>query len=286
MTQIKPLTLKNPSVIIFDKAPAEFPIVSQVGQIWLLGKHRLMCGDSTSCEQVQSLMSGVRADLVFTDPPYNVQYYRRGNHHLPIRNDNMSPAEFIEFLHKSFAACYTAVAPNASLYICHGSRYQREFQNALEANGFVIRNQIIWAKNHFALSFGRYKGQHEPIFYCYVKGQTDAWYGNKGQSTLWKVNKPNASKLHPTMKPLELITTAIHNSSQIGDIVLDLFGGSGSTLIACEQTQRVAYLMEIEPSYVDVIIRRWQALTNQQAILDDTGWTFDELAQQQALAGC
>jgi DNA modification methylase len=172
------------------------------------------------------------------------------------------------------------VKPGASLYVCHSSSWQREFQNALEAAGFEVRCQIIWAKNTFAWGFGRYKFQHEPLFYCHVAGQKDPWYGDKSQSTLWEEKKPAANRIHPTAKPVELIERALLNSSNAGDVVADLFGGSGSTLIACERQKRKARLMEIDPKYADVIVRRFQDYTGKQAILEGDGRTFDEIAQE------
>ena len=141
----------------------------------------------------------------------------------------------------------------------------------LESAGFNVRCQIIWAKNTFAWGFGRYKFQHEPIFYCHVAGQSDAWYGDKSQSTLWQEKKPAANRLHPTMKPVELVERALLNSSKAGDIVADLFGGSGSTLIGCERSGRHARLMELDPKYADVIVRRWQDYTGKAAVLERTG---------------
>jgi DNA modification methylase len=174
------------------------------------------------------------------------------------------------------------VKPGASIYVCHPSSWQREFQNALEAAGFEVRCQIIWAKNTFAWGFGRYKFQHEPIFYCHLAGQSDPWYGDKSQSTLWEENKPVANRLHPTMKPVELIERALGNSSKSGDIVLDLFGGSGSTLIACHRRNRMSRLIEIDAKYTDVIVRRWQEYTGKVATLDGDGRGFDEIARARA----
>jgi DNA modification methylase len=160
--------------------------------------------------------------------------------------------------------------------------WQREFQDALEAAGFKVRCQIIWAKNTFAWGFGRYKFQHEPLFYCHVSGQKDAWYGDKSQSTLWQEKKPAANRLHPTMKPVELIERALTNSTKAGDIVLDCFGGSGSTLIACERLNRKARLLELDPRYADVIIRRWQEFTGRLAVHETGGISFDQRAEQAA----
>jgi DNA modification methylase len=172
-----------------------------------------------------------------------------------------------------------AIKPGASAYVCHSSSFQREFQNALEAAGFEVRCQLIWAKNTFAWGFGRYKFQHEPIFYCHVAGQTDSWYGDKSQSTLWQENKPAANRLHPTMKPVELVERALFNSTKAGDVIVDLFGGSGSTLIGCERLGRKALLMEIDPKYADVVVLRYQEHTGKFAVLDGDRRTFDEIAQ-------
>jgi DNA modification methylase len=192
----------------------------------------------------------------------------------------MTPVEFDQFLRASFKSFRTIVKPGASLYICHSSAFQREFQNALEAAGFEVRCQIIWGKNTFAWGFGRYKFQHEPIFYCHVNGEKDSWYGDKSQSTLWTEKKPAANRLHPTMKPVELIERALRNSSKAGDIVVDLFGGSGSSLIACERRERSARLMELDPKYADVIVQRWEKYTGKAANLEGDGRTFAEITAE------
>jgi DNA modification methylase len=269
----------SPGLTDEDAAPEtpERP-VSQAGHVWLLGKHRVLCGDATNLDAVTKLMGGEYADLIFTDPPYNVDYEGYTEQKLKIQGDRMKPEEFDQFLQGSFTSYRTVVKPGASLYVCHASSCQREFQNAIEAAGFAVRCQIIWAKNTFAWGFGRYKFQHEPIFYCHVEGQSDSWYGDKSQSTLWQEKKPAANRLHPTMKPVELIERALANSSKAGDCVLDLFGGSGSTLIACERRNRNARLMELDPKYADVIVRRWQDYTGQCAVLAGEDRSFDEIA--------
>ena len=254
--------------------------VSVFGDLWNLGSHKLLVGDSTDRSQVARLMAGESADLLFIDSPYNVAYEGHTEEHLTIKNDRMSDADFTKFLEAAFRSCRAAAKPSASLYVCHPSSRQREFQNALEVAGFEVRCQIIWAKNTFAWGHGRYKFQHEPIFYAHVAGQSDAWYGDKSQSTLWEEKKPAANRLHPTMKPVELIKRALVNSSKVGDLVADLFGGSGSTLIACEDLGRAARLMEIDPRYADVICRRYQEHTGKQAVLDGDGRSFDEIARQ------
>jgi len=240
---------------------------AQFGDIWQLGEHRLMCGDGTDITQVKKLMEDRQADLVFTDPPYNVNYQGRTANKLKLRNDNLKPHQWYQLIYQAFAVYRQILKKTASLYIFHSSRYQREMQNALEANGFEIRNQIIWAKQHFVQSFARYKMQHEVLFYCHNKNQSDFWYGEGTQTTLWCCNKPRANRLHPTMKPVMLAEKALKNSSRKGDVVFDGFAGAGSTLIACEQLERKAYLIEIEPCYVDVIIARWQNATGKTAIL-------------------
>jgi DNA modification methylase len=254
--------------------------VSVAGDLWLLGDHRVLCGDATDVKAVRKLVAGEQADLVFTDPPYNVDYEGYTADKLTIKGDKMKPAEFDKFLRGTFASYRAVVKQGASMYVCHASSVQREFQNALEASGFEVRCQIIWAKNTFAWGHGRYKFQHEPIFYCHRAKQSDAWYGDKSQSTLWQEKKPAANRLHPTMKPIELIERALLNSSKGGDCVLDLFGGSGSTLIACERRNRKSRLMELDPKYTDVIVKRWQEYTGRTAVLAKGGRSFEEVGAE------
>jgi DNA modification methylase len=280
-----------------DVAPNPSPNpISRTRDIWLLGGHRVMCGDATSPDDVAALVATRKADMaitapaieeepdaelpdmVFTDPPYNVDYEGYTKDKLKIQSDRMTKEDFLRFLRSTFACYATAIKPTASVYVCHPSSYQREFQDVMEAAGFRIRTQIIWAKNTFAWGHGRYKFQHEPIFYAHLSERSDRWYGDKTQSTLWQANKPSASRLHPTMKPIELIEHAIENSSQPRQIVLDLFGGSGSTLIAAEKTGRRARLMELDPKYTDVIVARWQLYTGLQASLEGDGRTFEQVA--------
>jgi DNA modification methylase len=259
---------------------AETP-VTMPGDRWLLGKdHILLVGDATVPADVERLMAGDSADLVFIDTPYNTDYEGYTEERLTIQNDRMSDTDFKHFLEAVFRSCHAAIKPGASMYVCHSSSWQREFQNALEAAGFEVRCQIIWAKNTFAWGFGRYKFRHEPIFYCHVAGQSDAWYGDKSQSTLWQENKPAANRLHPTMKPVELVERALVNSSKAGDVCADFCAGAGSTLIACERRGRKARLIEIDPKYAQVIIVRWQQYSGKCATLDGDGRTFDEIAQQ------
>jgi DNA modification methylase len=254
--------------------------VSAAGDLWILGNHKLLVGDTTNAADVGRLMADDTADLIFTDPPYNVDYEGYTQERLKIKGDRMSDAEFKQFLEAAFRSCRAVVKPGASLYVSHSSSWQREFQNALEAAGFEIRCQIIWAKNTFAWGFGRYKFQHEPVFYTHVAGQKDPWYGDKSQSTLWEEKKPAANRIHPTAKPVELVERALLNSSKAGDVVADLFGGSGSTLIACERRGRHARLMEIDPKYADCIVRRYQEYTGNQGVLEVDGRSFNDVAQE------
>ena len=227
---------------------------------------------------MKRLMAGDAADLVFTDPPYNVDYEGYTEDQLTIKGDRMTPEQFQQFLSATFTSYRQTVKPGASMYVCHSSSWQREFQNAMESAGFEMRCQIIWAKNTFAWGFGRYKFQHEPIFYAHVANQKDPWYGDKSQSTLWEEKKPAANRIHPTAKPVELVERALVNSSKAGDIVVDLFGGSGSTLIGCERRGRKARLMELDAKYVDCIVRRWLQYTGHQATLDADGQPFEVVA--------
>jgi DNA modification methylase len=254
--------------------------VSATGDLWILGTHKLLVGDATVVADVRRLMTGDAADLVFTDPPYNVDYEGYTEEHLKIKGDRMSDADFKQFLESAFRSYRALVKPGASLYICHSSSWQREFQDALEAAGFEMRCQIIWAKNTFAWGFGRYKFQHEPIFYCHVAGQKDPWYGDKSQSTLWEEKKPAANRLHPTAKPVALVERALVNSSKAGDVIVDLFGGSGSTLIGCERRDRKARLAEIDPKYADVIITRWEQYSGRAAVLEGGERSFDEIRHE------
>lgn len=254
--------------------------VSLAGDVWLIGNHKLLVGDATHQADVERLLGSDAADLVFTDPPYNVDYEGYTEAKLKIKGDRMAPEQFQQFLLSTFTNYRRIVKPGASMYVCHSSSWQREFQNAMETAGFEVRCQIIWAKNTFAWGFGRYKYRHEPLFYCHVADQKDAWYGDKSQSTLWEEKKPAANRIHPTAKPVELVERALVNSSKAGDIVVDLFGGSGSTLIACERRGRKARLTEIDPKYADCIVRRWQDYTGKHAVLEREGRTFAEISAE------
>ena len=269
-----------------DDSPApviDQPAISQAGDLWQLGGHRLLCGDATDRQAIDQLMAGDKAQMVFTDPPYNVNYrgslqQQREQSIRPLCNDNLQNdyAEFIQqaitnLLAVTDGACYIALATSEIDTV----------KRAFESAGGHWSTFIIWAKNHFTLGKSHYQRQYEPILYGWPKGSKSHWCGDRNQSDVWAINKPARNDLHPTMKPIELVERAIRNSSQASDIVLDAFAGSGTTLIACEQTNRQARLMEIDPHYVDVIIRRWQHHTGQQAVRINDGQCFDDIAVSQ-----
>ncbi len=261
---------------------ADANVIVKPGDVWLLNQHRIMCGDSTDIIQVKQLMLDEKADMAFIDPPYNVNYQGCKKIRQKIKNDHLQKNEFIQFLTHLVNAHQVALKRGGSLYMCYSNNHHRLFQQALEENDFEIRTQIVWSKNHFVLSFARYKLKHEVIFYCHRKKEKDPWYGDNKQTTVWQIPKPAANKLHPTMKPIALIEKALLNSSKKEDIIIDLCGGAGSTLMACENLGRYARLMEIEPHYVDATIQRWQAQTKQHAVLLSKQLTYNELQTQRS----
>jgi DNA modification methylase len=241
--------------------------VTKPGDLYLLGGHRLLCGDSTKAEDVERLMNGKKANMIFTDPPYNVAYVGGTEEQMTIKNDAMTEAQYIAFMGAFFTQYKESASDNAAVYICHASQWQRETESAMLAAGIEVRCQIVWVKNTFAWGFGRYKFRHEPIFYAHIKDKPDNWYGDKTQNTVWEEKKPSANRLHPTMKPVEIVERALVNSSKAGDLVLDLFMGSGTTLIACHKNNRISYGMELDPIYCDVIVKRWEEFTGKRVVL-------------------
>lgn len=255
--------------------------VSRTGDIWIMGEHRLLCGDSTSEADMKKLMAGELADMVFTDPPYNVNYGDTAKDKLrskggakagrKIMNDNLGD-DFEAFL---TAACKNMLAhTKGALYICMSSSELDTLQSAFRNAGGKWSTFIIWAKNTFTLGRSDYQRQYEPILYGWKDGNDRYWCGARDQGDVWFYNKPQKNDLHPTMKPVDLVVRGIKNSSKTLDIVLDPFGGSGSTLIAAELTSRQARLIELDPKYVDVIVRRWQEMTGLQATLSGTDQEF------------
>lgn len=239
------------------------------GEIWLLGRHRLMCGDSTDVADVRALMGGENADLLLTDPPYNVAYKGRTDEGLTIENDNMDDARFLEFLTAAFRSADAVMRPGAAFYVFHASCSQRKFENALEAVGLEVRQQLIWAKDNFSLGRQDYQWNHEPLFYGWKDGAAHTWNLDRCQTTVLKFPKPLRNAIHPTMKPIALCRYLMENSSNHGDAVLDLFGGSGSTLMAAERAGRRCFMMEFDPKYATVIIGRWEAETGERAVRVD-----------------
>lgn len=254
----------------FDTTPPEDP-VSKPGQIWQLGRHRVMCGDSTDDKAVTKLLGGVKADLLMTDPPYNVTYEGKTQDHLTIQNDTMEDKEFRAFLDEAFMSAKVNMKGGAAFYICHADSEGYNFRGACHDIGWQVRQCLIWNKNVFVMGRQDYQWKHEPILYGWNEGDAHAWYSDRKQCTVLNFDRPQKSLEHPTMKPIPLFDYLIRNSSKPGDIVLDTFGGSGTTIMACEQNGRNGYCMELDPKYVDVIINRWEAFTGEKAQLISEG---------------
>lgn len=228
---------------------------SHQGDIYLLDDNRVMCGDSSNKEQVKLLMNGKLADMVFTDPPYNVNY--EGSDGQSIQNDDMGDNEFKEFLTLVFKNLIDSIKEGAPTYVCHADSEGLNFRSAFKEAGFKLAQCLIWVKNSFTMGRQDYQWQHEPILYGWKPGSGHYFVDDRSQSTIWEYDKPKKNDLHPTMKPLELVGRAINNSSLVGQLVLDLFGGSGSTLIASYKAKRTCYSMELDEKYADVIVKRY-----------------------------
>ena len=260
--------------IVEDEVPEEVEPVCKKVDVWQLGEHRLMCGDSTDADAVAKLMNSEKADLLFTDPPYNVNIEQKKkkilhcNDYNKIENDNLPMNEFKEFLLKVFENAYSCLKDSASYYVfsCQGGDQEMMMMMMMREANLPCRHQIIWVKDTPVFSMGRldYDYKHEPILYGWVKKHTFYRKGEQDKS-VWEF-KRTANKIHPTMKPVELICNALKNSTEKENIVLDFFGGSGSTLIACEQLGRKCRMMELDPHYCDVIIARWEKFTGQKAV--------------------
>jgi DNA modification methylase len=249
--------------------------VTMLGDVWLMGEHRLLCGDATSMEAVQKVLAGGLADMVFTDPPYNVDYEGKTAKKLKIGNDTLG-GKFHEFLRD---ACANVLAvTKGAIYICMSSSELHTLHQAFTDAGGYWSTFVIWAKHHFTLGRSDYQRQYEPILYGWRKGTDHFWCGARDQGDIWFIKRPASSPEHPTMKPVELVERAIRNSSKTRDTILDVFGGSGTTMIACEKSGRQARLIELEPKYCDVIIRRWEAFTGREAKLESDGKSYREVA--------
>jgi DNA modification methylase len=265
-----------------DDAAPEPPAVAvtRSGDVWQLGDHRLLCGDSTDEASYATLLSGEPAHMVFTDPPYNVAYRAPGLD-VTIANDDLG-ASFGQFV--EIVCAHMLRNTNGALYICMSSSELHTLSNAFTKAGGHWSTFIIWGKNAFTLSRSDYQRQFEPILYGWRDGDSHYWCGARDQGDLWLIDRPHVNDLHPTMKPIALVERAVLNSSRRGETVLDPFGGSGSTLIACEKTGRKARLIELEPKYCDVVIRRWQEFTGKEAIHNATGETFSQTSVKRLAA--
>ncbi|HZT29428.1 MAG TPA: site-specific DNA-methyltransferase [Bryobacteraceae bacterium] len=252
-------------------------VVTVAGDLWVMGQHRLLCGDATVLGHVEKVLAGDLADMCFTDPPYNIDYEGRTKDKLKIQNDSLG-AKFYGFL-KDASANILAVCKGA-VYICMSSSEMHTLRQAFLEAGGHWSGIIIWVKNHFTLGWGDYRHNYEPIMYGWREGGTHYWCGDRGQSDTWEIKRPSANREHPTMKPVELVERALRNNSKSRDTILDPFGGSGTTIIACEKTGRQARVIELDPKYCDVIVRRWQAFTGQVARLDGSGRAFDDVAAE------
>ena len=268
----------NEGLVDEDEVPEPPPEpITKLGDVWVLGNHRLMCGDSTSIDAVDNLMDGQKADMVFTDPPYGMSYgggRSQGSTpkgalvkaHGMILGDDKRGDDLIALVRDALGLAVTVSKSGSATYVCFPWRTYSEFEAAMEECGLKASACIVWDKKSIGLGNANYRPQHEFIFYC--KG--GAWYGDKAQSDVWSLSRGATGKyVHPTQKPVELIEQALNNSSKGGDTVLDVFGGSGSTLIACEKTGRHARLMELDPKYCDVIVKRWENYTGKTAVLSE-----------------
>lgn len=250
----------------YEPTPPKEPKAKR-GDIYQLGRHRLMCGDATSTEDVGMLTGGVLVDLYLTDPPYNVDYTGKTKDALKIENDKKKDDEFRSFLVSAFYAAKTVMKGGAAFYIWHADIEGYNFRSACKDAGWTVRQCLIWAKNSMVMGRQDYQWKHEPCLYGWNDGGSHAWYSDRKQTTILNFDRPTRSAEHPTMKPIPLFDYLIRNSTKAGDIVLDTFGGSGTTIMACEQDERCGYLMELDPRYVDVIIDRWEQFTGERAVL-------------------
>jgi DNA modification methylase len=256
-----------------DDAVPEEPerAITAPGDVWVLGQHRLLCGDATQMADIEKVMAGGLADMVFTDPPYNINYQGRTEKKLKIQNDKLG-SKFYDFL-RDASANMLAVTKGA-IYICMSSSELHTLHQAFTEAGGHWSTFLIWVKNHFTLGWGDYRRQYEPILYGWREGTTHFWCGDRNQGDAWMIKRPAANREHPTMKPVELVERAIRNNSKTRDTILDPFGGSGTTIIACEKTNRQARVVELDPKYCDVAVLRWQAFTGESATQEGSGRAF------------
>ena len=251
--------------------------VSVAGDLWVLGKHRVLCGDSTNIDSLKRLCQNQLVDLWLTDPPYNVAYEGKTKDALKIKNDSMQDDDFRQFLRDCYVAADAVMKPGAVFYIWHADSEGYNFRGAARDAGWKVRQCLIWEKHSLVMGRQDYHWQHEPCLYGWKDGAGHLWASDRKQTTLLKFDRPSKNGEHPTMKPVALFEYQMLNNTKGGDLVLDSFGGSGTTAIACEKNGRYARLMELDPKYVDVIVKRWQDFTGEKAVHEETGKTFDEM---------
>ena len=258
--------------------------VSQLGDVWLLGGHRVMCGDATSIEQLEQLTAGALVDMWLTDPPYNVAYEGGTKDKLTIQNDAMGNADFRQFLRDAYVGADAVMKSGAVFYIWHADSEGYNFRGAASDAGWKVRQCLIWKKSSLVMGRQDYHWQHEPCLYGWKDGAAHLWATDRKQTTILEFNKPTRNGEHPTMKPVELFEYQLLNNTKGSDIVLDSFGGSGTTVIAAHKHGRLARVMELDPKYCDVIIRRWQDFTGEAATLEASGMTFAAIEADNTLA--
>jgi site-specific DNA-methyltransferase (adenine-specific) len=268
-----------------DDAPAvQENTVTVPGDVWVMGKHRLLCGDSTSVDDLCKLCKSHLVDMWLTDPPYNVAYEGGTKEKLTIKNDSMGDDQFRQFLRDAYTAADTVMKPGAVFYIWHADSEGYNFRGAARDAGWTVRQCLIWKKSSLVLGRQDYQWRHEPCLYGWKEGAGHLWAADRKQTTILEFDKPSRNGEHPTMKPVALFEYQLLNNTKGGDIVLDSFGGSGTTLIAAEKNGRVARLMELDPKYCDVIVKRWQDFTGQKAVHAESGKNFDEVSNGNAQA--
>jgi site-specific DNA-methyltransferase (adenine-specific) len=249
--------------------------ITKLGDVWLLDKHRVMCGDSTSISDLEKLTDGRLVDMWLTDPPYNVAYVGKTKDSLTIQNDSMNDEQFRQFLRDAYVAADIVMKAGAVFYIWHADSEGYNFRGAAADAGWKVRQCLIWKKSSLVMGRQDYHWKHEPCLYGWKEGAGHLWSADRKQTTILEFNRPSRSGEHPTMKPVELFEYQMLNNTKGSDIVLDSFGGSGTTAIACEKNGRQARLMELDPRYCDVIVKRWQEFTGKKATLESTGVEFD-----------
>lgn len=252
--------------------------VTRLGDVWVCGQHRVMCGSSLEMTAMEQLCGEQRVDMLLTDPPYNVAYTGKTKDALTIKNDSMTDESFRAFLRDAFVTADAVLKPGAVFYIWHADSEGYNFRGACKDAGWQVRQCLIWQKNSLVMGRQDYHWQHEPCLYGWKDGAGHLWASDRKQTTLMKFDRPSRSESHPTMKPVALFEYQLLNNTKGGDIALDSFGGSGTTLIAAEKNGRIARIMELDPKYVDVIVKRWENFTGKKAVLESTGEQFKAAA--------